>query len=153
MTVGGDGRLSRIQYESGHENSPGDPFGRTTLTLEADGRARLDNLFVGQHRAWEGRVVSATLDRLAAALHRSGFPTVPEHMLVPGTELRDLTVSGGAGSGRAILPWHQVTRWPGYDEAFAILDGLVNRLSGGAIPLGADDFLRDEVIDSRQVDS
>ena len=141
----------RIEYVSGYENAPGDPFGRCTLVIEPDGRARLDNVFVGRRRAWEGRVAAATLDRLADALRRSGFPAVPQYDLVPGTVLRELSVTGGPVPGRALLPWFEVERWPGYDDLFVVLDGLINELSGGAIPVGPAETLAGAVSDARAV--
>jgi hypothetical protein len=110
-----------VRYSAGNEENPMDPVGRVELTIDADGRARLEHFSRRGHSEYEGAVDPADLDRLRQALARAGFPQVANHRIVPDTRLCTLVVDD-----QSIL----VARGaPDYAEAFAILDSLVTELS------------------------
>ncbi|GIJ56574.1 hypothetical protein [Virgisporangium aurantiacum] len=146
--LAGDGTgtgFDRIEYGSGNDQDPGDPFGRTVLTLDSLGVARLDNDHVGRHRTWTGVVDPAMLARLTTALREAGYPAAPRLPVPAGSSLRSLSVSGEL-AGRVLLPWHGVSGLPGYGEAFAVLDSVVHQLSRGELPV-APDVLPPSVLD------
>ena len=125
-----------FRYSVGNEHDPGDPWGRSELVVQPDGAARLDHHYsrVVGVGAWSGRVDPVALDELWSALDRAGFPATPTTPLTPGEALRRLTVEADGQAQRAIVGWHQSAKLPGYAEAFDILDGVVNQLTGGAVP-------------------
>jgi hypothetical protein len=135
--TGADVGFDSVEYDSGNENAPGDPFGRTVLTIDGLGVARLDNTHVGRHRTWHALVDPAVLTRLTGDLRTAGFPEAPLLPIPPGSSLRHLTVSGEM-SGRMMLPWHGVERLPGYGAAFAALDSLIHQISDGDLPVAPD---------------
>jgi hypothetical protein len=125
-----------LTYSAGNEHDPGNPFGRTELTIAPDGTARLELHEVGRQRAWTGRVAPETLDRVRAALDRAGFPAVSPHPVPGGATIRQLAIGDGADRRAASVEWNAANRLAGYDEAFGVLDAVVRALSGDAVPLG-----------------
>ncbi len=140
-----------IHYGTGNENAPGDPFGRTDLTIGPDGSARLDHRHIGQHRAWTGVIDDAVLQRLHAALERSAFPQVDQHPIPPGSALRTLVVeSPESGRSGVHVAWHAAKDLAGYDELFEILDSLVRQMSEDSVT-ATPDTLGPVVSDLRRV--
>lgn len=125
-----------LRYSAGNEHSPTDPWGRSELVIQPDGRARLDHHYPRERgtRVWVGRVDAAALDALWAALAQSGFPAAPRPQLVPDATVRQLTVGAGQVPEQVILEYSQAGSLPGYAEAFGILDRVIGELSGGAAP-------------------
>lgn len=125
-----------VRYSVGNEHNPGDPWGRSDLVIAPDGKARLDHYFSRQPAvgSWTGRVDSAALDALWAALDRAGFPAVPDFRPVGGATLRRLAVEHNGSAAEALVDWHQAPPLAGYAEAFDVLDGVVRQLSGEAVP-------------------
>jgi hypothetical protein len=126
-------RRAHIAYSVGNESNPGDPFGRSELVIEVDGRAQLDHHTRGGHAAWTGKVASDELERLWSALDRAGFPVVPKHPIPPGSTLRALAIGVGAERQAAYVTWDASRELAGYDIAFAILDGVIRQLSEGKV--------------------
>lgn len=120
---------TRLEYNAGLENAPGDPFGRTELAIEHDGRARLVHRHAGRVRAWRGLIDRATLQTAWAALERGGFPTIPPHRVPGGAALRTLIAHVGEHRQGGHVAWNAAKDLPGYAEAFAILDSIVRQLS------------------------
>jgi hypothetical protein len=130
-SAGPDGRLprARIAYGVGSKNDPADPWGRSELVIEPDGRARLDQDTRGGLFAWTGIVTARTLERLWSALEASGFPAFPIPPPPPpaGSAMRNLSIGPeGPDAPTIFLPYH--ARVPGYADAFAILDGIIRQL-------------------------
>jgi hypothetical protein len=126
-----------IRYSTGNEHNPADPWGRSELAIEPDGRARLDHYFSRGRpaRAWTGRVDAAALAALAAALDEAGFPAVPgPGFLPPDATLRRLVVEGAGAAQQVSLGWQQTPSLAGYATAFDILDGVIRQLSGETVP-------------------
>jgi hypothetical protein len=126
-----------IRYSAGNEHNPADPWGRSELVLEPDGRARLDHYFSRGRpaRAWTGQVDAAAAAALRAALDEAGFPAVPgPGFLPPDSTVRRLIVQAGGAAQQASLGWHQTPSLPGYATAFDLLDGVIRQLSGEAVP-------------------
>jgi hypothetical protein len=130
-----DGR-ERLTYSVGNEHNPADPFGRSKLTIEPAGAARLDHYQLGRHRAWTGRVAPAARARLWSALARSGFPEVVRRPVPADTTRCTLAVGEGAARRMAWLPWQEARGMAGYDEAIALLDAIIRHLSGDAAGQG-----------------
>lgn len=124
--------FDRIEYDSGNENNPGNPFGRTVLAIDALGVARLDNTHVGKHRKWQAVVDPAVLARLTTDLTLSGFPQAPLLRIPAGSSMRCLAVHGKM-SGQVMLPWRGAMTVRGYDLAFAALDSLIYQISERAL--------------------
>src|SRR5712691_6663022 len=126
----------RLTYKAGNENNPCDPIGRTELSIEPDGPARLDH-FQSRHRgqrAWRGRVDAAAVEGIWIALDRAGFPDVARHRLVAGATLRVLSAISAAGTMRTVrVEWSIARKLPGYDAAFALLDAIVRQLSEDSV--------------------
>jgi hypothetical protein len=123
-----------LRCSAGNEHSPTDPWGRSELVIQPDGRARLDHHFSRGRgtRVWTGRVGAAALAALWDALDRSGFPGAPRPQLVPDATVHQLTVQTGAVSQQVIVDRGQAP--PGYSEVFALLDQVTGQLSGGTAP-------------------
>jgi hypothetical protein len=123
-----------LRYSAGNEHSPTDPWGRSELVIQPDGRARLDHHFSRGRgtRVWTGRVGAAALAALWAALDGSGFPAAPRPLLVPDATVHQLTVLTGEVSQQVIIDRSQATA--AYSEAFALLDQVIGQLSGGTAP-------------------
>lgn len=124
-----------LRYSVGNENNPGNPWGRSELTIAPDGSARLDHHFsrVREVGAWIGQVDAAALDALWTALDLAGFPVTPALRPVAGATLRKLAVETEDGRQEAVVDWHQAPSLPGYAEAFDVLDGVIRQLSGDAV--------------------
>jgi hypothetical protein len=124
-----------LRYSAGNEHSPTDPWGRSELVIQPDGRARLDHHFSRGRgtRVWTGRVGAAALNALWAAVDQSGFPAAPRPQLVPDATVHQLTVQAGEGpSQQAIVDRLQPP--PGYGAVFDLLDQVIGQLSGGTAP-------------------
>jgi hypothetical protein len=115
----------RIAYSVGSEQNPGDPFGRSALTIEVDGRARLEQFTRTGHTAWTGAVTAAARDDLWRALQEARFPDVPEHLIPPGSAMRSLTI----GNNSAHIAYHEAETMAGYRDAFFLLDSIIRQLS------------------------
>ena len=135
-----------LYYGTGNENAPGDPFGRTELTLSDDGSARLEHRHIGRHRAWTGKVDPAQVDAVHSALETAGFPRVAPHPIPGGSTMRELAV----GDERVLIEWYAVEDMPGYKEAFEILDSLTRQMSGDSVQ-ATPDTLPPSVSDLEQV--
>jgi hypothetical protein len=125
-----------LRYSVGNEHNPGDPWGRSELTIEPDGTAVLEHHFsrraeVGQ---WTGQVDPVALEALWAGLERAGFPATSRSTFLPGSSLRQLTVEADGQAESAIVDWHDAPKLPGYAEAFDVLDGVIRQLSGDSVP-------------------
>lgn len=118
---------AKVVYSVGNKNNPGDPWGRTELTIEIDGSARLDQDSLGGLFAWTGRVVPSALDRFWSALEEAGFPEFPMLMPPAGSATRYLTVGDGPSAREIFLPYHAPVR--GYSDAFFLLDSVIRQLS------------------------
>ena len=125
-----------IAYHSGSD-APTDPYGAITLTLHGDGRARMCNTRRGAKREWQGRVESATLQRLLDALKAAGFPNVRDHRIPAGSALRVLTIQAAGRESESLIAWH-ATAEVGYGHAFAMLDSIIVQMSGGAVTVAPD---------------
>ena len=126
-----------IRYSTGNEHNPADPWGRSELVLQPDGRARLDHYFSRGRpaRAWTGQVGAAAVAALRAALDEAGFPAAPRPGLrPPDATLRRLLVEADGVVQQVALGWHQPPSLPGYAAAFDILDGVIRQLSSAAVP-------------------
>jgi hypothetical protein len=126
-----------IRYSTGNEHSPTDPWGRSELVLQPDGRARLDHYFSRGRpaRAWTGQVGAAAVAALRAALDEAGFPAAPGPGLrPPDSTLRRLLIQGDGAVQQVALGWPQAPSLPGYAAAFDILDGVIRQLSSAAVP-------------------
>lgn len=119
----------RISYGVGNKFNPGDPWGRSQLVIEPDGRARLDQDTLGGVFSWTGTVAASALDKFWSALDEATFPTVADHPTPAGSATRSLTIGSEPGSPEARLAYHAVGSMPGYGTAFFILDTVVRQLS------------------------
>jgi hypothetical protein len=121
-----------LRYSAGNEHSPTDPWGRSELTVHGDGRAELE-----QHHsrrpgtsAWAGQVDRQGLSVLWAALDEAGFPSPPAAAAIPpDSVIRQLTMEEDGGAETVLL----AGTVPGYAAVVGLLDGLIYRLSGGAV--------------------
>jgi hypothetical protein len=129
-----------LRYSAGNEHSPADPWGRSELVIQPDGRARLDHHFSRGRgtRVWTARVGAGTLAALWAALARAGFPAAPRPQLVPDATVCQLTVLAGEVSQQVVMDRGHAP--PGYGEAFGLLDQVIGQLSGGAAPRSGKGF-------------
>jgi len=130
----------RLYYSVGSERSPTDPFGRSELVIEVDGRARLDQYTRAGCSTWTGTVATSALDRLWRALEEADFPAMPRHPVPAGSAIRDLNV-GGPDRKSAYIAYHAAETLPGYNVAFQILDQVIRQLSEDtvkAVPASAD---------------
>ena len=118
----------RLYYSVGSERSPTDPFGRSSLVIEVDGRARLDQYTRAGHSAWTGAVAASALDKLWAALEEAAFPEMPRHPVPAGSAIRDLNVGGAQGKS-VYIAYHTAEKLPGYNVAFWLLDTIIRQLS------------------------
>ena len=128
----------RIYYQVGSEHNPGDPFGRSDLVIEVDGRAKLNQYTRAGHSAWIGSVASSALDELWRALDEAGFPDFPHHSVPAGSAIRDLNV-GGPDRKSAYIAYHAAQSMPGYNTAFRLLDTIIRQISEDtvkAVPAG-----------------
>jgi hypothetical protein len=127
--------IGALRYSVGNENDPGDPWGRSELSIQPDGAARLEHHF-SRHRStgvWAGQVESAALQALWNALQLAGFPARPPALPVAGAAMRRLVIETGDGPQRVDIAANVVSSLAGYAEAFDILDGLVRQLSGETV--------------------
>jgi hypothetical protein len=124
---------TRLDYFAGNENAPGDPFGRTELSLEPSGAAKLVHKHRGVHRTWTGKVDAATLASLWSALEAGGFPNVPKHPVPGGSAMRVLTALVDDKPVDAFVAWHAAAKLDGYREAFPMLDSIVRQLSEDSV--------------------
>ena len=116
-----------VRYGVGSKHNPGDPFGRSTLTIEPDGKARLEQDMRSGLFVFTGTVIPAALERFWQALDQSGFPEVPIHRMPAGSASRTLAV--GNLTPRLPVAYHAVGTMPGYAEAFRIIDAVIRQLS------------------------
>jgi hypothetical protein len=126
-----------VRYSVGNENNPSDPWGRSELMIGADGVARLDHFYsrrVPSTGAWTGRVAPAALDALWAGLEQAGFPVPPSQTFMPGSTIRQLTVEVDGVPQSTMVDYHKSSKFPGYAEAFDVLDGVIRQLSGDTVP-------------------
>jgi hypothetical protein len=121
-------KRARLTYIAGNEHDPADPFGRHVLTIEGEA-AHLDHTSRTGTRKWSGPAAPAVLDRLWAALARAGFPAVAAHPIPAGATMRVLEMGEGDTRQTASIEWHAATQQPGYDEAFQILDSIMDAIS------------------------
>lgn len=119
-----------LQYESGNEHSPTNPFGRNLMVIRGNGRVRVENYRVGAPpRAWEAWVHESALEQTLEALRVARYPLVPPHPIPAGSRVRALSIhSKGVSSQAPPIAWH--SDLPGYKDAFRILDSLVRQASG-----------------------
>ena len=120
---------TRLEYNAGLENAPGDPFGRTELVIEADGTARLVHKHVGAVHTWTAKVDVATLRAVWAELERGGFPEIPKHPVPGGSAMRTLLAHVGHEKQGGQIAWNAAAKLPGFHEAFAMLDSIVRQIS------------------------
>jgi hypothetical protein len=125
-----------LRYSVGNEHNPGDPWGRSELTIQPDGSASLEHHFSRAPRvdAWTGQVDPGALAALWAGLARAGFPATSRSTFTAGASLRRLTVETDGQAESAIVDWHEAPKLPGYAEAFDVLDGVIRQLSGDSVP-------------------
>ena len=121
-----------IAYSVGNEHNPGDPFGRSELSIADDGAARLDHFGRDTgHRAWTGRLEATSLATIRAALERAGFPNVPPHEIPGGSTMRKLSRDGAT----ALVEWYAAKKMAGYADAFPLLDRAIRQLSEDSVHL------------------
>jgi hypothetical protein len=145
-----------LRYECGSEGAPGGRSGRVVLTLDAGGGLRLeahrgnscraDDCRADSHRAdgcraWTASVPPSVPARLVEALRLAGFPVPPPADGPAGTPrgavLCRLDVSGHP-AGALVLARPAADRTD-YATVLALLDGLVQQVSGGVLRApGAD---------------
>jgi hypothetical protein len=128
--------LGVLEYTVGNEHDPGDPWGRSILVIQPDGRARLEHHFSRRREtvgAWTGRVDAAALESLWSALRQAGFPAVPSMLIPPGAAPRQLSVTADGQTRRATVGYHEAAKLPGYAEAFQLLDAVCHQVSEGAV--------------------
>ncbi len=118
----------RIYYSVGSERNPGDPFGRSRLVIEVDGKARLDQYTRVGQSAWTGSITATALDSLWAALDEAKFPDMPKHPVPAGSAIRDLNVGGPDGKS-VYIAYHAAASLPGYNTAFTLLDTVIRQIS------------------------
>lgn len=129
----------RISYGVGNKYNPGDPWGRSSLVIEPDGSARLDQDTLGGVFSFTGTVTAAALERFWKALDEAGFPTVAEHKTPAGSATRSLTIGDAPDAPTARIAYHATGSMPGYGVAFSLLDSVVRQISLDmvkAIPAG-----------------
>jgi hypothetical protein len=128
--------MTVLHYSAGNENNPGNPWGRTELAIQADGKVHLDHYpsRATTLGAWSGRIDPTAVDAIRAGLERAGFPATPPGNVPPGSSFRQLSVGEGEAQRRAWVEWHAAAKLPGYAELFDLLDGVVRQLSGGVVP-------------------
>ena len=124
----------KLEYCAGSDTSPGDPFGRFEMLIEADGRISL----VHHGRTWTATVDRAALEMVWAALERGGFPTIPQHRIPGGSALRTLTAHRGETTSGGHIAYNAADKLPGYSEAFPILDSIVRQIVPDAIDAGTN---------------
>jgi hypothetical protein len=130
--------VARVVYESGTEFDPADPFGLCVLDLRPDGTADLLNRRRGESRTYQATALPTVFDRLVDHLREAGFPDAPQHDL-PAGPTRRVTLHGPATHlSTAPLAFYEAMRWPGYREAFHLLDSLVVAVSQGDLPVIQD---------------
>ncbi|MBL8930808.1 MAG: hypothetical protein JNL54_11845 [Kineosporiaceae bacterium] len=128
----------RIVYESGSEFDPADPFGLCVLDLRSDGDVHLTTRRRAVERAYRATMRPGVLERVVRNLREGGFPGVPEHV-VPAGPTRRLQVHTATGHQQTPpMAFHEAPRWPGYREAFHLLDSLVVAVSRGELPVVPD---------------
>lgn len=116
-------KRQRIEYRIGNEHNPGNPFGRSHLTIEPDGQMRHELFTVGPAFAWTAVVLPDVLERFWRAVEEAEFPDCPNVMPPAGATLRHLEIGGES----IMLPYHESVA--GYDEAFSILDAILRQTS------------------------
>ncbi len=122
----------RITYDIGQEFSPADPFGRTVLVIEGDGRVRLDVRGAGRPpRAWEARVTPTALTELLDALRQARFPAGSQRVFVPDAPIARIHVARKGAEAEVQIDRYKAEELPGYRDAYAILDSLAWQVSGG----------------------
>ena len=115
--------MDTIRYRAGNEHNPSDPHGRTELTIEPDGAARLEYHTHAGVQEWEGTV---DVERLHTALAAANFPAVDRKLLIPGDRVRTLIVESADGQKAGFqVGWDAPAA---YTDVFAILDGVVEEL-------------------------
>jgi hypothetical protein len=118
----------RISYVAGNKENPSDPWGRSSLTIELDGTARLEQDTLGGLFVFTGQVLPSALEQFWSALDLSGFPEVPEHFTPAGSTSRHLTI-GESLTPRLPVDSHAVMKMPGYAPAFSVIDAIIRQLS------------------------
>src|SRR5260221_9850957 len=130
---------NRLTYQVGNENNPSNPFGRSRLVIEVDGRAHLDHHTGGGfHTAWAGTMLPDALDEIWAGLDEAAFPRVAPHEAFSGSTLRTLSLGAGGPQEYAEVEYHAAWQMPGYKRAFWILDRAVRQLSEDTVKLSAE---------------
>jgi len=104
------------------------------LVLDRTGLARLDNWRRGGTRAWSGTFGLGVMDEVLAHLAAGGFPDWRPRSIVPGA-IYTLTVEGN--QPQSVID-NINTSNPEFKKALALLNGVIRRLSGNAIPIGPD---------------
>jgi hypothetical protein len=157
--VGSFGDMRHVEYTSGSEYDPGDPFGRCVLVIDGND-ASLEVRHRGVRRSWKGHVSDSTLATIDSQLTAAGYPAVPTHKVPAGSSLRTLTVSSsgeptedGEGPKTARMAYHEAARLPGYAEAFELLDGVIVALTAGEVPVVPTPTPGVDVTDSREQDA
>lgn len=124
---------ARIAYSVGSEANPGDPFGRSELTIGVDGSASLEHFARTGRSAWRGTVAAEALERFWRGLEVAGFPNVAKHPVPAGSTIRTLAVGIGEARKAAHVTWHAAPAMPGYNVALEILDTVVRQLSQDSV--------------------
>lgn len=122
----------RINYSSGNEHNPSDPFGRVVLTIEADGAATLEHHSRFGDGRWTGQVDPTAIERVRAALAGSSFPDVPQEPVAPGSNFRHIEVVADGEEQYAMLTERQGRNLDGYKDAIPVLEALAHHMSGRA---------------------
>jgi hypothetical protein len=117
-----------IHYTVGSEHSPSDPFGRSSLVIQVDGSARLDQYTRAACSAWTGKLATSALDELWRGLEHAAFPSVPHHPVPADSAIRSLNVGGRDGKSIHIA-YHAAATLPGYRRAFHLLDTVIRQIS------------------------
>lgn len=140
-----------IQYTTGAEHDPANPFGRLVLTVTGGGEVAVTQLRHGIRRRWSGRTTRRTIDGILELLTAARFPLVADHAIPPGS-LRDIRVTlDGRMSQTAPIAYHVPPVMPAYQLVFQLFDELVTAVSEDAVPIVAtlrSGLLADESADS-----
>jgi hypothetical protein len=126
-----------LSYTCGNEYDPANPYGQCVLTMGADGRVRLDNRRHGSARTWTAGIELGTVAELVALLNTAGFPVVPPHQILPGSTRTLLIRTRGRELRTLPAGFHEVHRWPGYQDLYHLLDSVIVETSRGTLPVVA----------------
>jgi hypothetical protein len=129
-------KRGRLSYMVGNVHNPGNPFGRSELSIEPDGQTRLVHFPRGGGPAsmWTARTAPAVLEAMWTGLDQAGFPAVPKHAIPGGATMRALAMEETSGALQSVMvEWNAGTKLPGYTETFKLLDQVIRQITADAV--------------------